>query len=101
MSPKLERGTKIDNTAFTKFLRVGKKIIFDKPNQEHEVIANNHGLPRVVDDGGYIEPTGERPHRGMKFVLTTKTCFIKGNRSQARAETVRIAREILGNDKVA
>lgn len=103
MSPRLERETNLEDTFFNKFLRNGEEIIFEEPGKEHFQIAREHGFGPSVDDGGYIEPEGKFPFPDpkIKFTQTTGTCYVRGNKLEARKRTIQVAKGILGDDKVS
>lgn len=88
---------------FHKFIRVGNRIFYDEPLKDHSKIADENGVPHLVNDAGYVEPVGKFPYpeRRVKFVLKTQTCFISGDPKEARQETVKVAGGILGNEHVS
>src|SRR4030066_929843 len=101
MSPVLERETNIKSIVFTKFLRYGKVIIYDFPGKNHSEIAEEHGFGESVDDGGYISPVGDYPYEVIRFNRFTQTCTIQSDRREQRKQTIQIAKNILGEDKVS
>ncbi len=103
MSPTIDRETDVNKLYYTKFLRVGRKIVYDSIDKDHSQIAWQHHLDTVVDDGGYIEPVLTKPDFkiiGINFTSTTKTCHIKGDRIRQRSITNKVATRILGKEVV-
>lgn len=106
MSPLLERGTTPAQADHKKFVRTGSIIAYDDPEKEHADIAREHELVKSVsggntphvDDGGLTDTAFNDK---LAFFSHTNTCIVDGDRKEQREETIRVAKEILGDDKVS
>ena len=106
MSPLLERGTTPALADHKKFVRTGSVIAYDDPEKEHADIARDHALVKRtsggntphVDDGGLTDASFDDR---LAFFSDTATCIVDGDRNEQREETIRLAKEILGDDKVS
>ena len=106
MSPLLERETTPAQADHKKFVRTGSVIAYDDPAKEHADIARDHALVKStsgnntphIDDGGL---TDVDYNDRLAFFSYTSSCIVDGDRKQQREETLRIAKEILGEDKVS
>jgi hypothetical protein len=108
MAPEITKETDIRELFFSKFLRYGETIIYEKISfedgdpKEHLQIAREYKRSSTVDDGGYIDPPENylEDESKIRFRSTTTSCDIEGNKREQRKETIRIAKQILGEEKV-
>lgn len=90
-----------------KFIRDGERIGYGEWNSVHWLLAHQNGLGeqcsdgifrRLVDDAGYIDVNQEGT---IKFSGDSSTCRLRGDPIEARAETVRVTKEVIGRDAIA
>ncbi len=106
--PSINKETEREGLNRVKFIRVGDVIYYsDNPFAIHAEIADEYGVKEsarkgdrdypIVDDAGIMQTKGGL----LYFREETSSCQIRGNSNEARQDTIRIAKGIFGDDKVA